>query len=259
LKIVRFIDIQNDSNSYGILKSNKIYPIIGDPFSKNININQDKTIPYDPNIILVPCKPTKIVALAINYEGATGQSESMKEPLVFLKSTNAITNFKKKIKLPFASNTWGESELGIVIKLKTTSKVSNKNVEDYILGYLPANDISCDNIDGRDHHLARSKSADGFCPVGSYIDTNYIFNNKKITAYHNEQLIRSGNTDQMIWNPHKIIIWVSSWMTLYPGDIVLTGTPPRVIDRKYLKNGDSYTVKIEGFPNLTSTFYEKYI
>jgi 2-keto-4-pentenoate hydratase/2-oxohepta-3-ene-1,7-dioic acid hydratase in catechol pathway len=256
LKIIRYFDIQNDSTSFGIISSDKICPIIGSPFSKNIKIEEDQEIPYNPEVVLVPCLPTKVVALAINYEGATGQSKDMKEPLVFLKSTNSVVGFNDKIRLPFKSNTWGESELGIVIRLETTSKVSSKNIKDYILGYLPANDISCDNIEKRDHHLARSKSADGFCPIGSYIDTNYKFNNKKITAYHNDELIRSGNTDQMIWNPHKIIIWLSSWMTLYPGDIVLTGTPPRVIDRKFLMNGDSFTVKIEGFPSLTSKFYE---
>ena len=256
MKIVRFNNIQNDSNSYGILKSDKIYPIIGEPFSKSIIINKNISTPYDPSIILTPCQPTKIVALAINYEGATGQSESMKEPLVFLKSTNAITSFNDRIRLPFVDKTWGESELGVVIKLKTSSKVSYKNVNNYILGYLPANDISCNNIDGRDHHLARSKSADGFCPLGSYIDTDYNFKNKKIMAYHNDELIREGNSNQMLWDPHRIIVWLSSWMTLFPGDIVLTGTPPRVIDRKYLKNGDTFTVKIEGFPSFTSAFYE---
>ena len=78
-------------------------------------------------------------------------------------------------------------------------------------------------------------------------------------AYNNDTLIRKGNTDQMIWNPERIIIWLSKWMTLYPGDIVITGTPPRVRERLFLKGGDTYTVKIEGLPDLVTTFNDEKI
>jgi len=180
----------------------------------------------------------------------------MSEPLVFLKSTNAMVDCNCKVRLPFSSNTWGEAELGVVIKKTTTPQVSSLNVKDYILGYIPANDVSCNNVEDRDHHLARSKSADGFCPIGQYIDTDYDYRNKEILAYHNDIMLRKGNTDQMIWNPEKSVVWLSGWMTLYPGDIVITGTPSRVRDRMFLKDGDTYTVKIEGFPNLVTKFYE---
>lgn len=256
MKIIRFKDVKNDVISYGIIKSNVIYPIIGNPYSKDINVEKNRTISFDSNLLLVPCKPTKVVALAINYEGATGQTKAMSEPLVFLKSTNAVVGFNHKVKLPFTSNTWGEAELGIVIKKTTSSQVSETNVKEYILGYVPANDVSCDNVDGRDHHLARSKSADGFCPVGQYIDTNYDYRNKEVLAYHNDILLRKGNTNQMIWNPERIIVWLSNWLTLYPGDIVITGTPSRVRDRLFLKDGDTYTIKIQGFPDLVTSFYE---
>ena len=79
---------------------------------------------------------------------------------------------------------------------------------------------------------------------------------KEILAFHNDILLREGNTNQMIWNPERIIIWLSTWMTLYPGDIIITGTPSRVRDRLFLKDGDTYTVKIEGFPDLVTSFYE---
>jgi 2-keto-4-pentenoate hydratase/2-oxohepta-3-ene-1,7-dioic acid hydratase in catechol pathway len=124
------------------------------------------------------------------------------------------------------------------------------------LGYVPANDVSCDNVDDRDHHLARSKSADGFCPLGQYVDTDYDFRGKKILAYHNNTLLREGNTNQIIWDPERIVVWLADWMTLYPGDVVITGTPSRVRDRMFLKDGDTYTVKIEGFPDLVTKFYE---
>jgi len=210
----------------------------------------------DLNLLLVPCKPTKVVALAINYQGATGQTASMSEPLVFLKSTNAVVDCNQQVKLLFKSNTWGEAELGVVIGKTTTPGVTAANVKDFILGYVPANDVSCDNVDDRDHHLARSKSADGFCPLGQYVDTDYDFRGKKILAYHNNTLLREGNTNQIIWDPERIVVWLAGWMTLYPGDVVITGTPSRVRDRMFLKDGDTYTVKIEGFPDLVTKFYE---
>ena len=154
MKIVRFIDNNNKSYSYGIIESNNICPIPGNPFLDQLESDRDLAVPFDPTLLLVPCKPSKVVALAINYQGITGQTKSMSEPLVFLKSTNAIVDCNKKIKLPFTSNTWGEAELGIVIKKTTTSQVSGSNVKEYILGYISANDVSCDNVDDRDHHLA---------------------------------------------------------------------------------------------------------
>ena len=256
MKIVRFIDNKNKSYSYGIIESDYICPILGIPFSDQLETDRDRAVPFDPTLLLVPCKPTKVVALAINYQGATGQTASMSEPLVFLKSSNAVVGYNEKIRLPFTSNTWGEAELGVVIKQTTTSQVTASNVDEYILGYISANDVSCDNVEDRDHHLARSKSADGFCPIGQYIDTDYDYRDKKILAYHNDILLRKGNTNQMIWKPGEIMSWLSGWLTLYPGDIVITGTPSRIRDRLYLADGDSYTVKIEGFPDLVTTFYE---
>lgn len=198
-------------------------------------------------------KISKIVALAINFRGATGLTATITEPLVFLKSSNAITGNNAKIKLPFSEKTWGESELAAVIK-KPSKNVPLNEAQDCILGYLPANDVSCDNIESWDHHLARSKSADGFCPLGDYIDTDYDPRNKIIRAYHNDVLLREGNTNSMIWPFPKIIHWLSQWMTLYPGDIVLSGAPPRVGEKLFLKPGDSFRVEIEGLKPLITYF-----
>ena len=254
MKIIRY-KMENSLPRYGVIKNELIFPIIGSPFSEKINISNDAELTYDSSILLKPCLPTKIIALAINFPGATGQTKDMLEPLVFLKANNCARAFNKPVKIAFSSQTWGESELGLVIK-KEAKNININNVKDYILGYVPVNDVSCENVDGRDHHLARSKSADGYCPIGHWIDTEYDFNGKKIQAYHNKTIIREGIADQMIWNPEKIIIWLSSWMTLYPGDIISTGAPVRTRDRLYLNDGDTFTVKIQGFPNLVTSFYE---
>ncbi|MBT7901700.1 MAG: hypothetical protein HN601_12250 [Candidatus Marinimicrobia bacterium] len=255
MKIIRYKDIKNKSESYGIIESGLIHPITDSPYSNDFTIDRDNPLAFDPKLLLAPCKPSKIIALAINYQGATGQTEDMSEPLVFIKASNCVVSCNNNVKIAFSSETWGESELGVVIK-KETKNISSDQIRNHILGYVPVNDVSCENVDGRDHHLARSKSADGYCPMGHWIDTEYKYQGKKIEAYHNKTLIRSGRTDDMIWDPEKIIVWLSSWMTLYPGDVISTGAPVRTRDRLYLKNGDTYTVHIEGFPDLVTSFYE---
>jgi len=257
MKIVRYKDSKLNKLNYGILKNDLVHPLIGTPFDNSMKYDTSRDpLHYEESILAAPCEPTKVIALAINYQGATGQTSDMSEPLVFLKSSNTVVDVNHAVELPFKSNTWGESELGVVIR-KRVKKIVEAEVRDYILGYVPANDVSCDNVDSRDHHLARSKSADGFCPLGHYIDTDYDFRNKTILAYHNEILLRQGNTDAMIWNPEKIVAWLSNWMTLYPGDVVITGAPSRVRDRLFLHDGDTYTVAIEGFPKMVTTFYAK--
>ena len=256
MKICRYSVKEKKQQVYGVLEGNRIYPVMGMPFSKPITYDKTNGISYDETLLLAPCEPSKVIALAINYQGATGQTEDMSEPLVFLKSNNAVVGINDTVQLPLQSKTWGEAELGVVIR-RTVRNIDETEVGDFILGYVPANDVSCYNVEERDHHLARSKSADGFCPLGHYIDTDYDFSNKSILAYHNDTLMRQGNTNNMIWTPEKIIVWLSTWMSLYPGDVVITGTPPRIRDRLFLQDGDTCTVEIEGFPKMVTRFRAK--
>jgi len=255
MKIVRYKNQQSDKIFYGSIINGKIFNIKKSPFDTFLKIDKKKNIALKVKNLLPPCNPKTIIAFAINYLNSSKKKKIFYEPLIFIKSNNTICKQNNKIKIAFNSPTWGESELGIVIK-KKAKNVSLKKAKEYILGYLPVNDITCNNIKNRDHHLARSKSADGYCPIGYYIDTDYNYKNKVIESYHNNILLRKGNTNDMIWKPEKIISWISTWMTLTPGDLVITGTPPRVRKRMYLKNGDTFTVKIEGFPKLENSFYE---
>ncbi len=255
MKIIKYLNDFNISK-FGLLIDEKnliIKEILNNPFSSsNIEVKEEKVI-LEKHKLLVPCTPSKIICFAINFEGITGFDNNMSEPLVFLKSSNSLCLNNSKVKLPFNSNTWGEAEIGVVIK-KIAENIKIDNAKDYIFGHIAGNDISCSNIENRDHHLARSKSANGFCPVSNYIDTNYESSSKKIESYHNNILLRKGSSDQMFWNIDKLITWLSTWMTLYPEDIILTGSPGRVRDRLFLQKGDSFTCKIEGFSDLVTYF-----
>lgn len=245
-----------DNPKYGLRENNKVY-VLGDSF--NIGLDQ-KTfqdfvideVDLDHISFLPPCNPTKIIGVALNYPGVSKEKNIESEPLVFLKGLNALSIDKDKLNLSSFKNVWGECEIALVIK-KKIKNISINEASKAILGFMPANDVTCDNFYKRDHHLARSKSADGFCTVGNYIDLDYQYHNKLIQGFQNNILIREGNTNDMIFSIPKIVSWISSWMTLYPGDIILTGAPSRVRKKLYLKSGDTYSVRLEGFENLNTT------
>lgn len=254
MKIVKYIE--NNEIKYGdLINENDLIlnEIISNPFNSLDFEKKKEVIKISKSQMLIPCRPSKIICFAINYEGITNFDYNMVEPLVFLKASNSLCLNNSIVKLGFEQNTWGEAELGVVIR-NESKNLSIDNYEDNILGYIVANDISTSNIEGRDHHLARSKSPDGYCPISNYIDTSFKPKTKIIESYQNDILLRKGSTDQMFWSIGKLISWLSSWMTLYPEDIILTGSPSRIRERLYLSKGDSFTCKIEGFSELKTYF-----
>ena len=250
--LCRFLNNDNHPQ-YGLLDGSKIFSLnnlfhieldfncIKDFISDEINISDIQFLP--------PCEPSKIIGIALNYPGVGDSVSELNEPLVFLKGLNSLALADVKLDIPSDRMVWGECELAMRIKHKIKN-ISIENVHKSILGFMPANDITCNNFYNRDHHLARSKSVDGFCPVGKYIDLNYEYRNRKIQAFQNNILIRDGNTNDMIFSIEKIIKSLSTWMTLNPGDIILTGAPPRVREKQFLRPDDTYSVRIEGFDNL---------
>ncbi len=255
MRIVRFKLPGSSAVEYGAVFGNRIRYVEGDPFGKykisDVAVNIDEVELYSS------CCPGKIIALAANYKGGSGVSEDMVEPVIFIKPSTSIAAPYQEIMLPFKDvKTWGEPELGIVIGRKTR-KISFSESEDAIFGYTSVNDITAENISGRDHHLARAKAADSFCPVGPWIDTEFKTADALIEGFQNGELVRRGNLKDRIWKDEQIVWWLSQWMTLETQDIIITGTPPRVRERLYLENGDVYEVRISGLGNLKNRFVKK--
>ena len=247
----------NGRGEYGVLYENDtINPITELPYHANTyNVIKDRdSILIDDAELLAPCQPGKIIATAINYPGATGLTSKVDEPLVFIKPSSSVIGPNQTIISPFKdSPVWGESELGIVIG-KSISKATVEEANEAVFGYTIGNDVSCENVHGWDHHLARSKGVDTFCSLGPWIDTEYDPNGKQIKSYHNKTLIRDGCCHERLWKEPELLVWLSSWMTLNPGDVVLTGAPSRVRDRIYFKDGDIFTCVIEGLGELSNPF-----
>ncbi|MFH0779326.1 MAG: fumarylacetoacetate hydrolase family protein [Parcubacteria group bacterium] len=255
MKLIRFINQEFPKPTYGCVINDQVRLLNGDPFN---NYTIEKTIgDLDQVKLLAPCSPSKVIGLAANYAGATGVTENMKEPLIFMKPTSSICGPFDEIICPFENiKAWGEAELGIVIG-KKTKFASIEEGEKSIFGYLCANDVTADNIENRDHHLARSKGADTFCPIGPWIDTNFEPREAMISCRQNGRLIRQSTLDKGIWRDGEIINFLSQWMTLEVGDIIITGTPPRVVEKTYLNHGDVFEVEIAGLGRLKNKFLYK--
>jgi len=256
MKIIRFK--YNNLLGYGRLEGGVVTPLKdgNTPFNCDLSdefFENESGLKFDDCDLLMPVNPSKVIGVALNYPGVSNQKSS-ETPLVFLKSSNAVVSLDTSVSLPRNLPTWGEAELAVIINKKIKKISESDKVEEYILGYCVANDVTCNNTDKRDHHLALSKSQDGFCPIGSFIETDYHYENKIIRGYQNGELIREGNTSDMIFNIHQIIRYLSDSMTLLPGDIILSGAPPRVREKIYLSKNDIYTVSIEGLEEIHTKF-----
>lgn len=253
MRIARRLSPSTKHPEFGVVIEDNFCPIDGNNPFQDFQLTGEK-YPLNINELISPCSPKKIVGIALNFSGIEGYNPDMSEPLVFLKASNTVTGPNAKVNIPFKSlNAWGEAELAIVIKKRAT-KIQKDSVDDYVLGFTIANDVSISNIEGRDHHLARSKSVDGFCPIGPWIETNLKLENLEINAFQDGELIRSGNTGDHHWNWREIVFQVSQWMCLDEGDVILTGNPPDIAGWVYLKDGAKFEATIANIGTLTSYF-----
>jgi len=140
---------------------------------------------------------------------------------------------------------------------KEAKQVSPQDADDYILGYTCANDVSARDCQLRkDKQWARGKCFDTFAPLGPWIQTQLDPDNAPISLELNGEVMQDSNTSNMIFDPRYLVSYVSRCMTLYPGSVILTGTPPGVGEGRspkiFLRKGDTVTVSIGGIGKLTN-------
>jgi 2-keto-4-pentenoate hydratase/2-oxohepta-3-ene-1,7-dioic acid hydratase in catechol pathway len=201
---------------------------------------------------LTPIVPSKIVAIGLNYaDHAREQNKALpKEPLFWIKATTSLIPDGGKIEIPFPTHrTDFEAELCIVIGRRMRN-VNPAAAARYILGYTSAQDISDRTIQNGESQWTRAKSFDTFTPLGPYIETKIDPHDLTIQLFQNGQLRQNSNTNQLIFNCFKIVSFVSTNMTLLPGDIILTGTPSGVGP---IESGDQLEVRIQGLAPLVNT------
>ena len=206
--------------------------------------------------------PGKFVAIGLNYSDHAAEvgADIPKEPIMFMKATSSMCGPNDDVEIVSGSKKldW-EVELGIVIG-KETKHISESQSQDHILGYCLVNDVS-----EREWQIekmgqwVKGKSHDTYGPTGPYLVTKdeiKDINNLKMMLDVNGQRMQTGNTSTMIFNVDIIVSYVSKFMSLQPGDIITTGTPPGVgMGRKpqvFLKAGDEMKLSIENLGEQNS-------
>lgn len=225
--------------------------------SKLKNIDLEKLPELSKTDRIGPCveKPGKFVAIGLNYSDHAAETGAKvpSEPIVFTKATSSINGPNDDIELaPNSKKLDWEVELGIVIG-RDTKNISEKNAPNHILGYCLINDIS-----EREWQIekmgqwVKGKSHDTFGPIGPYLVTQdeiSDINNLSMSLDVNGKRMQTGNTGTMIFNVFFIVSYLSKYMSLQPGDVITTGTPPGVgMGKKpqvFLKAGDKMRLSIE--------------
>ena len=201
---------------------------------------------------LTPVVPSKIIAVGLNYADHARETNKPlpKEPLFWIKASTSLLADGGKIEIPFANHrTDYEAELAIVIGRRVRN-VTPAAAARYILGYTSAQDISDRTIQNGESQWTRAKSFDTFTPLGPYIETKIDPHDLTIQLFQNGQLRQNSNTNQLIFDCYKIVSFVSTNMTLLPGDVILTGTPAGVGP---IQSGDQLEVRIQGLAPLVNT------
>ncbi len=201
--------------------------------------------------LLAPCEPRTVAALAYNYKDLVGPRDTYDEPLVFVKSPSCVVGARDAIARPaWAERVWVEVEVAFVIRT-AVFEATRAQAADAILGYTLANDVTAVNIHGRDHHLARSKSLATFCPVGAVLRPGVDTNALALSTCINGRFSQQGSTRDRIYDDVEALMLVSRLMPLWPGDIILTGTPAGAMD-SLVQPGDDVELVIEGLGRLTN-------
>jgi 2-keto-4-pentenoate hydratase/2-oxohepta-3-ene-1,7-dioic acid hydratase in catechol pathway len=241
---------------YAVIAGSTVYPLAADYHFERIELlaNQGGLALADVKL-LAPVTPSKVVCVGRNYrEHAAELGNKMPdEPLLFLKAPSAVIASGDPIELPAASQqVEHEGELGVVI-----GKMARNVVEDplsYIAGYTCVNDVTARDLQRKDVQFTRAKSFDTFCPVGPWIVTGLDPANVSVTTRVNGEVKQDGNTANMAFGVTFLIQYISAIMTLYPGDLIATGTPAGV---SRMKHGDVVEVEVSGVGILRNQVYDQ--
>jgi 2-keto-4-pentenoate hydratase/2-oxohepta-3-ene-1,7-dioic acid hydratase in catechol pathway len=207
-------------------------------------------------------KPSKVIAIGLNYEDHAQETGAPipEKPIVFAKYPNTVIGPGEAIRIPpITEQVDYEAELAVVIG-REARNVSESEALDHVFGYTNANDVSSRDLQfSEGGQWTRSKSIDTFCLIGPYIATTDEVPDPQalsIRCILNGEVMQDGTTDKMIFSVAELVSFLSRGMTLEPGDIIVTGTPPGVgmarDPQVWLKAGDEVSIEIEGLGTLTN-------
>ena len=248
MRIIRYQQ-KNENPKYGWIYEDNIGSIEGNIFGEYRRL--EARTPLAEVKLLAPSQPSKIVCVGRNYaeHAKEHNAEVPKVPLIFLKPPSSIINPGEYIILPPQSQqVEHEAELVAVIG-KRGRNITAEQARDYLLGFTIGNDVTARDLQKSDGQWTRAKGFDTFCSFGPWIDTDFDVSDALITCKVSGQPRQMASTRDMVFSVGTLIAFISSVMTLEPGDIIFTGTPAGVAP---LKDGDDVVIEIEGLGRLSN-------
>ena len=246
MQIIRYSQ-NNEDPQFGWILDQKVGLLTGPPFGPFRRL--EATIQLSNVKLHAPVLPGKIIAVGRNYtEHAVEQNVDVPEtPLLFLKPPSSVIGIGETILLPPQSKQIEyEAELAVVIS-KEGKWIDINRIEEYLLGFTIANDVTARDLQRSDGQWTRAKGFDTFCPLGPWIETDLNFSDVLITNRVNDEIRQMASTREMVFNIPQLIVYISSIMTLNPGDVILSGTPSGV---GKIEEGDIIEIEIEGIGKL---------
>lgn len=244
MKIARFW--KQEKINLGIVEGTELWVC-------DANLQKTQELWYMDEVeLLAPAAPSKIVCVGRNYADHARElgNDVPKEPLLFLKAPSSLIGPEKAIYIPPQSGqVEHEGELAAVIGRTCGYLDEDEDPLSYVLGYTCLNDVTARDLQRSDVQFTRAKSFDTFCPAGPFIETRIDPTDLRVTVTVNGEIKQDGRTSQMVFPVADLVRYISNMMTLYPGDIIATGTPSGV---SVLSPGDVCEVTIEGVGTLTN-------
>ncbi len=241
-KIVRFR--HGDEIAYGLAEMEGITFYRGSPFV--VWEPTETVLSWEEVRVLSPVLPTKVVGVGRNYVDPDDHSPG--DPYIFLKPTTSVVGPGAGVVVPPAVSVVSHgAELAVIIG-RVARHIRVEDARAYILGYTAANDITARELLDSPEQITRAKGFDTFCPLGPVIETEFDpLEQQAVECLIDGELRQSAFTSEMMFGPGELVSYVSSMMTLLPGDVILTGTPDGVGP---VYPGDVMEVRIEGIGGL---------
>jgi 2-keto-4-pentenoate hydratase/2-oxohepta-3-ene-1,7-dioic acid hydratase in catechol pathway len=243
-----------DELHYGVIEGEAVALLSSHPFGPFEP--EGRVLPLADVRLVAPVLPSKVIAVGRNYAEHAREmgNEVPAAPMIFLKPSTSVVGPGDPITLPWQSEqVEHEAELAVVIG-RLCRDVPEDRVGEVVLGYTCANDVTARDLQRTDGQWGRAKGFDSFCPIGLWIETSVDLDDADITCLVNGELRQSGTTGDMVRDVVELVSWISSVMTLLPGDVILTGTPAGVGP---IVAGDTVSVSIDGIGTLTNPVIDR--